>query len=288
MPNDNDLIQILVGAEVDHSNGPTRIKNLIECARRVRLADQQEDKLILDPAREALNIGTITHKLVECHHRGIDPETVVPLHAENPELESLLWTPAKARAISAWPLFDKYADEFPQGYWGELVMAESMIDAHITLPNGIALKRSATIDAVWHMNESDATRVSNRFGLRDLPTGNILWDLKTATSKDDDMGATYEWDPQPTQYMLVAEACGLDPQGIIIFKAIRYKTDKQERFHACYFDREEMLSAENQTRFEKQVIEARMFETQDRANTTNCKSYGRMCPFRVSGECNGY
>ena len=289
MADDNDLIRLLIGDDIDHEHGPSRTRSLIECARRVYLNELQEsvgEQNILTPAFEARNVGTIVHKLTEMHHIGRDPEEAVPLRADNPDLDVLLNGPMK-RGCSAWELFNKYADEFPGWFWGNLIAAEAAMDVPFQMKNGNIIKRSMRADALFEMDAQTLDRVNRRFGLSMETPGLMIWDLKTATSKDDNMVYNYEWDPQPVQYMVVAEQLGYRPQGMIIFRAIRYKTDRQERFYAVYLDREDLLSGEALHRFNLDLEESQQNEIENKPNRRHCMAYNHPCPHRVSGVCNG-
>jgi hypothetical protein len=288
MFDENSVLSILSSADENHEHGPSRTFALNACARRVRLdeelrAEAGED--LLNPANEAREIGTLVHKMCELYHHEEDPEVCIPRRSDNADIDRLVHAPNKG--CSAWDLFDKYAEAFPPGFWGHLVGAELFLEEELEIEAGLAVPRTGKLDAIWYMDEETVARVEERFGITLNGPGNYVWDLKTASAKDDNLWEKWAWHPQPVQYMWLASQAGYNPRGHIVFQAVRYKTDRQERFYAVAYAEDDLCSKEASTRFFMDVVQALRGQEDDTCNRGHCPAYNRMCPHRISGACKG-
>lgn len=285
MTTDNAILEMLSSAGEDHDDGPTHTQSALECARRVRLDRQREETeaMVLAPHNEGRNVGTITHKLVQCHHEGVDPELYVPLRSSNADIEVLLNGP-RTKGAAAWQVFNDYAEQFPRGFWGNLVGAELKMEAYLD-----DVRRTGIIDALWDMDEAAVNRVQDRFEKELNGPGLYLWDLKTGTSRTPDLLAKWEWRVQPAQYQWLAAQAGYPVKGMVVFEAIGYKVQKSGKqtptsFDICVIP---ALDETAELRWRLQVEKALDNTANDDFNTSFCNAWFRECPHKASGECEG-
>lgn len=281
MTDDNYIVKLLSSQNEDHEDGPSRLWSTLKCARRGRLDYECGEQELFGPGVEGRNAGTITHKLVEIYHDGEDPELVVPTSSTHPDIEIILNGPRK-KGLAAWPLFNKYEENFSADFWGHSVAAEVFLEGQI-----MGFRRTGRIDRIWWMDEETIERVEDRFpGLQLFGPGNYTWDLKTAASKDDSLYETWAWHPQPAQYVELARQHDYNPRGHIVFRAVGYKTDRQEWAFAVAYPADELLST-GLVRLQKQIAKAVQMKWKDAPGWTSCGEYGRFCPHRISGACQG-
>lgn len=272
---DEDLIELLT-AKGDHNDGATRLASTIMCARRSRLDDAADRGGVLEE-NKGRDTGTITHKIFEHIHLGHRPEEYVATESENAHLHEMLQ--------KAWTLGDRYQERFPAGFWGECIGAELSLESEWR--NG--RRRHGTLDAVFCLDEAAIDRIEEIFGVHLNGPGNYVWDLKTAGQKDNLLDERYAWHPQTFQNVWLAEMHGLQPRGMLYFKAVTYKTERQERFFLTCHDVETILSDEGYARFEHQLLLSQYNIANDVANSPNaCTEWNKVCPHRMSGDCDGY
>ena len=278
---DDALLGLLASNPAEHENGPSVLESTMRCARRVRLDAEQSavgadmgSSDVLTASSEARNIGTITHKLMELHHLGHDVTAYVPREHPHPALSSQL--------DEAWRLFDRYVAAFPAAFWGELVAAEVRLQGAL---GGQLL--SGRIDAIWNMDAETVARVENRFACALNGPGRYLWDLKTATAKDSNLVAKWEWHPAPFQYLFLDGAN--DPRGMIFFQGVRLVSkSKVEPFQAACLPADMVLSVDGQRRFEGMLKRAETARLNDEANCRACYDWYRICNHKQTGACQGY
>ena len=286
----SSILSLLASDPAEHKDGPTILMHLLGCARRVRLDSVVGDGDVLAPENEKRNVGTLTHKLVELYHRGVNPLRFVAQITGHPIIDALLNGPSD-NGPAAWPMAAYYQEAFPVGFWGALVGAEIHLERQ-----GLHGRQTGRLDAVWAVDTEAVARIEARFpGVRLCGPGLYGWDLKTAGQRDNNMHEAYLHDPQPFRYLSLLMStegglgCGAGPvRGFLVLKAIRYKTAKQDRFQLVCLPADEVLSVENTKRQSEIERLAKLAMTVDEARPTMCYGYGRMCPHFNTGLCPGY
>ena len=272
----NTILGLLASDPAEHATGPTVLFRILDCARQVRLDGEHFSAAnALAPEFEKRNVGTLVHKLCEIYHLGLDPARHVAKQAGHPAIDPLL--------VEAWGLFEKYRTEFSHDWWGWLSGAELQL-----VQPGPHGEEGGRIDAVWEVDSAAVERIEGRFGIRLEGPGLYGWDLKTTGQRNNNLYEMYVHDPQPYRYLRLLRAAGHEVNGFIVFMAIRYKTDRQDRFQAVCLPAQEVLSAANTARQAAIVAYAAAKKAADEARPSNCRSYGQLCRHFTEGRCPGY
>lgn len=283
----DELVAMIATNRAEHDDGPSHLLKILECGRRFVLDGTATENPLAEHF-EGRNIGTLTHFLTETYDKGYDPEGYLPRKIGDPIMDLLL--------SEAWVLADKYMENFPRGWWGVPIIIESRLEGDIVCPSvyGSDLPNThhatGKIDRAWEIDEAAAQRIGTRFNLLDPPTpGLYAWDLKTAGKKDSILQARFTLSDQVFQYLALMALKGYEPQGFIGFKAIRYKTDRQDRFQLAVVNAHEVLTEEGYRRFDymRRLADEKLRDG-GRAEPSMCLGYNDVCPHRMSGACYGY
>lgn len=280
----DEILAMLASNPSDHEDGPSHLLKILDCARRFVLDDEAARAGAEQPLGdkfEGRNVGTLAHFILECYHKGEDPTYYLPRAIEHPGIQNLLH--------EAWILGDKYMETFPRGFWGNIVGIETRLRGLLE-----GFESSGRVDAAWEIDDAAARRIQERWNLPDPPSpGLYVWDLKTAKAKDSIMQTRFTFSHQVFQYLALMRQEGHEPEGFIGFKAIRYKTDKQDRFQVAVVPARDVLTEENYAQF----AHMRRLAAQDLAGAAGrgvaragnqCLGYQEVCPHRMSGACHGF
>lgn len=293
----DEIVAMIATNAAEHDDGPSHLLKILECARRHKL-DVVTAENPLNERFEGRNIGTFTHFIAECYHKGLDPEGYLPRLVNDPVLDALL-SRGTEDGPGAWTLGDKYMEQFPRGFWGEPVIVESRLEGILLCPSvhgtDLPAEHHATgkIDAAWEVDEAAADRIAKRFNLLDPPPpGLYAWDLKTAGKKDSILQARFTLSDQVFQYLALLALKGYEPRGFMGFKAVRYKTERQDRFQLAVVQAHEVLTEEGYRKFDymRRLAAEKMADAngEGRAEPSMCLGYNSVCPHRMSGACYGY